>query len=87
MRVTMTVHLQPMTTDAGSPTPSRGNSKKDIPYETFDPNIVGLVHALNRYPGLMTVGSCGGHKIITNPSQWEAGIWYVKFDLHADRLG
>lgn len=65
----------------------RSNSKKDIPYETFDQNIVGLVRALNRYPGLMTIGSCGGHEVITNPSQWEAGTWYVKFDLHADRLG
>lgn len=73
--------------DALSPTQPRGNSKKDIPYETFDPNIVGLVRALNRYPGLMTIGSCGGHEIITNPSQWVAGTWYVKFDLHADRLG
>lgn len=73
--------------DAVSPTQLRGNSKKDIPYDTFDPNIVGLVRALNRYPGLMTIGSCGGHEVITNPSQWEAGTWYVKFDLHADRLG
>ena len=73
--------------DAVSQTQPHGNSKKDIPYDTFDPNIVGLVRALNHYPGLMTIGSCGGHEVITNPSQWEAGTWYVKFDLHADRLG
>lgn len=54
---------------AVSPTQPRGNSKKDIPYETFAPNIVGLVRALNRYPGLMTIDSCGGHETITNPSQ------------------
>jgi hypothetical protein len=52
-----------------------------IPYDELDPNIVKLVRVLNLYPGLTTVGSCGGHEVITNPSQWEAGTWYVKFDL------
>src|SRR5690606_42160119 len=37
--------------------------------------------------GVTTVGSCGGHEIITNPSQWQAGTWYVKFNLPSGRFG
>jgi len=35
----------------------------------------------------MTVGSCGGHETITNPSQWQAGTWYVKFTLPSGKFG
>ncbi len=52
---------------------AKGTGKKGIPYDELDANIVRLVQALNRYPGVMTVGSCGGHETITNPSQWQAG--------------
>jgi len=45
------------------------------------------VRTLNRYPGVMSVGSCGGREIITNPSQWQAGTWYVKFNLPSGKLG
>ena len=34
----------------------------------------------------MTVGSCGRHEVITNPSQWQAGTWYVKFTLPSDKF-
>ena len=55
-------------------TPStKGAGKKGIPYDELDANVVRLVQALNRYPGVMTVGSCGGPETITNPSQWQAG--------------
>ena len=59
---------QPLTTPS-----AKGTGKKGIPYHELDANIVRLVQALNRYPGVMTVGSCGGHETITNPSQWQAG--------------
>lgn len=74
--------------DKPLPTASaKGAGKKDIPYDELDANIVNLVRALNRYPGVMTVGSCGGHEIITNPSQWQAGTWYVKFTLPSGKFG
>lgn len=69
-----------------SPT-KRSSGKRDIPYDELDANIMSLVRALNRYPGVITVGSCGGHKVVTNSSQWAAGRWYVKFDISADKLG
>jgi hypothetical protein len=50
--------------DKPLPTASaQGTGKKGIPYDELDANIVKLVQALNRYPGVMTVGSCGGHEI------------------------
>ncbi len=73
---------QPPTTPA-----AKSAGKKGIPYDELDANIVRLVQALNRYPGVMTVGSCGGHEIITNPSQWRAGTWYVKFTLPSGKFG
>jgi hypothetical protein len=66
---------------------AKNTGKKGIPYDELDANIVSLVQALNRYPGVMTVGSCGGHETITNPSQWQAGTWYVKFTLPSGRFG
>jgi hypothetical protein len=74
--------------DKPLPTASaQGTGKKGIPYDELDANIVNLVRALNRYPGVMTVGSCGGHETITNPSQWRAGTWYVKFTLPSGKFG
>lgn len=67
--------------------PSKSVGKKGIPYDELDPNIVRLVQALNRYPGVMTVGSCGGHEVISNPSQWQTGTWYVKFSLPSGKFG
>src|SRR5690606_30279952 len=67
--------------------PSKSAGKKGIPYDELDPNIVKQVQALNRYPGVTTVGSCSGREIITNPSLWQAGTWYVKFNLPSGRFG
>ena len=67
--------------------PLETSSQDTIPYDEIDANMVALVKALNRYPGVTTIGSCGGHEVITNPSQWEAGTWYVKFNLPANRRG
>lgn len=55
--------------------------------EQLDANIVKLVDALNRYPGLKTIGSCGGHEVTTNPSQWSDGTWYVKLQVSEDLTG
>jgi hypothetical protein len=73
---------QPLTTPS-----AKSTGKKGIPYDELDANIVRLVQALNRYPGVMTVGSCGGHETIINPSQWQAGTWYVKFTLPSGKFG
>ncbi len=62
-------------------------AKQGVPYDQLDANIVSLVRALNGYPHVRTLGSCGGHDIITNASQWKIGTWYVKFTLPSDRSG
>ena len=61
--------------------------KRNVPYDDLDANIINLVRALNGYPGVITMGSCGGHPEPRNPGQWPAGSWYVKFKLPKDRLG
>ena len=33
----------------------------EVPYDELDENIVNLVRAVNSFPGIFTVGSCGGH--------------------------
>jgi hypothetical protein len=53
----------------------------------LDENIISLVQALSRYPLLITLGSCGGHEVKDNPSQWDAGTWYVTFRLPATKGG
>jgi hypothetical protein len=65
----------------------KSTGKKGIPFDELDSNIVNLVRALNRYPGVMSIGSCGGHEAITNPSQWQAGTWYVKCNLPSGKFG
>jgi len=77
----------PISAAAPPAKPSIKTRKKAIPYDEIDANMVSLVRALNRYPGVLTLGSCGGHDVVTNPSQWEAGTWYVKFTLPTDRSG
>jgi hypothetical protein len=49
-----------------------------IDYHELDENIVLLVRALNAFPGIATIGSCGGHE---NPSEIQrpAGEWFVTF--------
>lgn len=44
----------------------------------LDPNIVTLVQALNAFPGIATIGSCGGHE---NPTEVQRplGEWFVTF--------
>ena len=52
-------------------------STRQIPYDELDANMVKLVRVLNSYPGVTTIGSCGGHEEPRKPVQWRAGTWYV----------
>ena len=49
-----------------------------IDYDALDSNMVSLVRALNAFPGVTTIGSCGGHE---NPSEIQRplGEWFVTF--------
>ena len=51
-----------------------------IPYAELDANIVHLVRALNAFPGISTIGCCGGHE---NPSEIQRplGEWFVTFHV------
>lgn len=46
----------------------------------MDDNIRALVNELNLFPGVRTIGSCGGHE---NPNEWQhpKGEWYVTFRI------
>ena len=57
-----------------------------IPSEELDANIKPLVETVNAFPGLVTVGSCGGHAQ-PGPGQYPAGTWYVKFDAAHSEIG
>ncbi len=52
----------------------------DIPYADLDPNIMNLVRALNAFPGVSTIGSCGGHEH-PNEIQRPLGEWFVTFHI------
>ncbi len=47
-----------------------------LDYQDIDPNIRALVRALNSFPGVETIGSCGGHDN-PGPGQEFAGCWRV----------
>ena len=51
-------------------------AKKD----DLDRNVVHLVRILNSFPGIQTIGSCGGHPN-PDPCQWSEGSFYVKFHV------
>ncbi len=57
------------------------------PYGAIDPPVRNLVRVLNRFPGVQTYTSCGGHPIAErepgNSCQMAEGTWYV--DSHIDR--
>jgi hypothetical protein len=50
------------------------------PLDQLDPPIRALVAALNAFPAIQTIGSCGGHPH-PHPGQWPTGSWYVAFEL------
>lgn len=55
-------------------------------YKELDSNIVNLVRALNAFPGVVTIGSCGGHPD-PGPGQWPEGRWYVKMEFEKNEAG
>jgi hypothetical protein len=57
-----------------------------IDYSKIDPSIRELVRALNAFPGVTTIGSCGGHPD-PGPSQWPEGSWYVKMKFDQTEEG
>lgn len=59
---------------------TRASAHRRVPYRELDPNIVALVRVLNRFPGIHTIGSCGGHEDPA-PYQVAAGEWWVLFEV------
>jgi hypothetical protein len=57
-----------------------------IPWDELDPPIVPLVGALNRFPGIRTIGSCGGHSA-PERDQAGAGEWWVLFQVDHSEEG
>ena len=47
---------------------------------TIDKNVKKLIDILNKYPGIETISSCGGHK---NPSSCQSpeNEWEITFDI------
>lgn len=60
--------------------------KQAIDYRALDATIAHLVHTLNAFEGVTTIGSCGGHDQ-PGPGQWPAGSWYVTFRIARDAHG
>jgi len=56
------------------------------PLDQLDPSIRALVAALNAFPAIQTIGSCGGHPQ-PHSGQWPAGSWYVAFQLDGSYEG
>ena len=60
--------------------------KAPIPYKEIDSNVVSVVRAINRFPGIQTCGSCGGHKR-PKPGQYHHGEWNVSFEIEPTEEG
>lgn len=57
----------------------------DLPYDEFDPPIVGLVRTLNELPGIETTSSCGGGEGHSEPpDRWHVGFRLEVEDPRAD---
>jgi hypothetical protein len=57
------------------------------PYDKIDPPVRGLVRVLNRFPGIKTYTSCGGHPEPAYDSQAAEGYWYVDFNVDRNDEG
>lgn len=55
--------------------------------DDIDENIRPLVEVLNSYPGVMTIGSCGGHTEPISGGSWAAGTWYVLVTFSQNLIG
>ena len=56
------------------------------PYRDLDSNIVVVCKSLNRFRGIYTIGSCGGHADHF-PYQLPEGTWQVLFRVTHDEHG
>ncbi len=79
------VHAQPCVLVAAHRSGHNYMSAK-APYRELDRNIVRLCRALNEFPGIQTIGSCGGHED-PKPYQQPAGSWVVLFTVRHDEHG
>jgi hypothetical protein len=59
-----------------------------VPYDELDPPVVGLVRVLNEeFPGIATIGSCGGHEDgKPGAMHTSADQWWVTFELEPARM-
>ncbi len=54
--------------------------ESSVPYDEMDANIRSLVEVINRFPGLNTIDSCGGHPD-AKPYQEVEGHWRVGMEV------
>lgn len=56
------------------------------PYSELDSNMVKLCRALNKFSGIYTISSCGGHE---NPASYQRpeGSWSVSFTVEHNEHG
>ena len=59
--------------------------RKRLPKD-LDPGIRKLVQAMNRYRGIVTIGSCDGHPD-PKTGRLAKGSWYVIFNVERNRHG
>lgn len=55
-------------------------SQSLVPYEEIDINVRSLVEIINRFPGLHTIDSCGGHASPA-PYQEPEGHWRIGLEV------
>ena len=57
-----------------------------VPYAELDSNMVEICKALNKFKGIRTVSSCGGHG---NPAPYQrpVGSWSVSFTVEHNEHG
>lgn len=55
-------------------------SQSPVPYDEIDVNVRSLVEVVNRFPGLHTVDSCGGH---ASPASYQEpeGQWRIGLEV------
>lgn len=63
--------------------------KERTPYNQIDPPVRQLIRVLNRFPGIATYTSCGGHPGPhgDNHCRVDEGHWYVDWHVHRSDEG
>jgi len=62
------------------------SQRAKIDYSAIEQPVRDLCRALNEFPGITTIGSCGGHE---TPNDWQEplGSWFVTFHVSLIRGG